>query len=215
MASFNHHHCILIKCTRGCIGCEILLKTVGAGSKEGWYFYIGVIQTIPWTIIWEEDLHRYGFIWLCIKRPEGGTHICCILSSDNCIARCQAHAVYFFSDIEKFPVIRVRQRYLYKYTLVTYKHIFLKYASNLEHLITVSANAEVQVYLPRLQGLVSCSTCSILPPFKYGKQRVWSWLAPRNGHSIFRLILYHSLMSPVQSALVSDSSWSAMGWPQE
>ena len=30
-----------------------------------------------------------------------------------------------FSNIEKFPVIGVRQCYSYKYTLVPYKHIFL------------------------------------------------------------------------------------------
>ena len=37
----------------------------------------------------------------------------------------------FFSKISKFPVIRVRQCYSYKYALVPYKHTFLHYTYNL------------------------------------------------------------------------------------
>ena len=37
----------------------------------------------------------------------------------------------FFYYIVKFPVIRVRQRYSYEYTLIPYKHAFLHYTSNL------------------------------------------------------------------------------------
>ena len=86
-----------------------------------------------------------------------------------------------FSDIEKFPVIRVRQRYSYKYTLVPYKHTFLQNTYNLGELVILGYNTEVQVHVPRLWWFLSCSTRSIFPPFKHGKQRAKRWLALRNG----------------------------------
>ena len=119
----------------------------------------------------------------------------------------------FFSDIAELPVIRARQWYSYKYTLVPYKHTFLHNTSNLEQLVTLGSNTEVQAHVTRLWGFLSCSTRSISSLFKDGKERARCWLAPHNGRSLCRLLLQHSSLSLVHSALESYSSWSAMGRP--
>ena len=130
---------------------------------------------------------------------------------ENCIARCQSNAVSFFSEISKLPVIRVIQRYLYKYTLIPYKHKLLHNKSNLKQLVTVGTNTEVQAYVLRLQGFLSCSTRSIYPPFEDGKQSVQHWIDLRNGHLFCRILLQHYLLYLVQAALERYIPWSAMG----
>ena len=114
------------------------------------------------------------------------------------------HVLYpFFSKIDKLPVIMVRQRYSYKYILVPYKHTFIHNTSNLEHLVTVGYNTEVQAHVLRLRGFLSCSTRSILPPLKDGKERARPWIAPRNRRLLCRLILQHSSLPLVQADLES------------
>ena len=121
----------------------------------------------------------------------------------------------FFYEIGKLLVIKVRQRYSYKYTLVPYKHTLLHNTSNLEYLFTVGANTEVQALVPLIQGFLLCPTRSNFPPFKYAKQRAQPSLSLSNTRLLCRLILKHSCLSPVQAALSSYISWSALGRSQE
>ena len=121
----------------------------------------------------------------------------------------------FFYEIGKLLVIKVRQRYSYKYTLVPYKHTLLHNTSNLEYLFTVGANTEVQAHVPLIQGFLLCPTRSNFPPFKYAKQRAQPSLSLSNTRLLCRLILKHSCLSPVQAALSSYISWSALGRSQE
>ena len=90
----------------------------------------------------EPNVHKAGQI-LSMSYPQ------IILSHGS------EHVLYLFtSNISKFPVIRARQRYLYKYTLLPYKYIFLYNTSNLEHLVTVGDKTEVQAHVPCIWGFL-------------------------------------------------------------